>query len=102
MTAAWTWDAFVAVTMQSGFAVAGVRNFGFRAEDAKTDANDGELRVTRNWFGMDAVRHWRKLSEEAWVERKKKLEIMSIARAMIFDESIELELHDSSTKTDLS
>jgi hypothetical protein len=40
---------------------------------------------------MDAERHWRKLSEEAWVlvERKKKLEMMSIARAMIRDEAIE-------------
>ena len=64
-TAAWTWEAFVGVTMQSGVAVAGVRNLGFRTDDARTDANDGELWVKRSWFGMDAERHWRKSSELA-------------------------------------
>jgi len=70
-----------------------VRNLGFRTEDARTDAKDWELWVKRSWLGMGPERHLMKLSEEAWAERKKKLEIMSIARAM--EEAIELDLHDS-------
>ena len=64
-TAAWTWEAFVAVMMQSGFTVADVRNFGLWTDDARTDANDGELWVKTIWFGTDAERHRRNSSEVA-------------------------------------
>jgi hypothetical protein len=83
--------------MQSGRAVQGVRNLGFRTENARTDGNRGELWAKRSWFGMDAERHRRKSSEEAYEEWKNKLEIMmSIASAIVRNEATEVEL-DAST-----
>jgi hypothetical protein len=64
-TAAWTWEAFVGVTMTSGLTVVGVNNLGFRMEETRTEVNEGELCVYRSCFGMAAERHLRKPSEEA-------------------------------------
>jgi hypothetical protein len=79
--------------MQSGLTVAGVRNLGFRTDDARTDANDGDLRVKRSCSGMALERHGRKSSEEAWAENKKKLEMASIASAMVPHVDAQLNLH---------